>query len=355
VPTSAQSAGASNAAVNLRLDSSEFGSSGAARNGRSPEFIGASVTNVAYSFTPGPIAGTIALSTCAQSGTPTVYTCTIGLPANTYNLSVTLEHNTTAVGTGTASGIAVAPNVSTPISLTISPINAGPTLAVSGATTQFYVDGHAQTISTTLNELDPAGNIITTFYGPVTNYPTLTVTDGGGTTGASIGTPSYSVVPATQAGSTDSIGYNGTGVNATSLTLSVSDGTNTSNTVTIPYVSATTSAPSVQFATTGAGGAQTVTFAEAASSGGSASFDTSVTSGTTCSPSDVTFSPTVTGGTNALTAGALTYTLTASDVTFTQCAFTLTSVKDPNLTVTVAVKPSGGAGVIISSTTRETR
>jgi hypothetical protein len=351
VPTSAQHVDTTNAAVSLRLDSSQFGTSSTARSGRSPEFIGASVNTVAYSFTPGPIAGSLTLSTCAQSGTPTVYTCTIGLPANTYNLTVTLKNGATAVGTGTATGIAIAPNATTPVSMTISPINAGPALAISGATSQFYVDGQPQTIATTLNELDPAGNVITTFYGPVTNYPTLTLSDSNGTTGVTLngGTVAFSTPPSTQAGGSASIAYNGVGVNATSLALSVTDGTTSSNTVTIPYISTSLTGNPVAFATTGAGGAQSFTFAEVASTGGTPTFDTSITSGTTCLPASVTSNPPITGGTNALTAGAITYTLTATSITFAQCTITLTSVKDPNLTTTVTVKPSGGAGVTISS------
>ncbi len=342
---------ATNSTVSLQLDVSRFQQ--ASTRGRSPQFIGASVNNVAYSFTPGPIAGTIALSTCAQSGTPTVYTCTIGLPANTYNATITLEHGATAVGTGSATGIAISPSTTTPVSININPINAGPAIAIATTPTQFYVDGHAQSFTATVNELDPAGNIITTFYGPVSNYPTLTFNGTGGTAGVTLnGGNTISAAPSAQAGNAAAtVAYNGTSANANSLGVTVSDGTTPSNTITIPYVTLTPSTASLQFATTGAGGALTLTMTEAASTGGVATLDTQVKSTTTCSSTDVTivpavaFSPTTT--TSALTAGAITYTLTANDVTFAQCSFTTTSVLDPNLTTTVAVKPSGGAGVIV--------
>jgi hypothetical protein len=360
VPTSASHVDTPNAAVSLRLDASQFEHSSTARNGRSPSFIGTSVTQLAYSFTPGPIAATIALSTCAvQTGPPKVYTCTIGLPANTYAVTLTLENGATPIGTGSATGIAVAPNATTPLSVNINPINSGPTLAVTGSPSQFYVDGHAQTISTSLNELDPAGNIISTYYGPVSNFPTLTLSDSGGTTGVTLngGTTTFATVPSTQAGLSASIAYNGSGANATSLGLSVSDGTTPSNTVTIPYISLGASAGSIQFVSTGAGGALTATFSETSSTGGSPVLDTVYTNTTTCAVADVVISPFVTSSLavppltnqNPTTAGAITYTFTANDVTFSPCTMTVVSANDPNLSATLTIKPSGGAGVIISS------
>jgi hypothetical protein len=325
----------------------------AARNSRAPQYIGTDVTNVVYSFTPGPINGNILLSTCAHAGTPVVYTCTIGVPANTYALTISLDQGGTPVGTGSATGIAVAPSVVTALSLQINPVNSGPVIAANGtpAQTQFYVDNHAQTITTTLNEDDPAGDVISTFYGPVTNYPTLTLSDGAGNTGITLngGTTTFSTAPAAQTGNSATVAYNGSAVNATSLTLSVSDGLgHTSNTVTIPYITMTNNvAGNIQFAGTGGGNAQTLHITESQSTNGTATFDANVSSVTTCSPVDVSIVPAITGSTTPMAGGLTSFTLTANDITFSPCTVTITSVNDPNLKTTVTLSPSGGASITV--------
>jgi hypothetical protein len=346
-----------NAAVGIQLSIPQSASTAANQGLRRSQYIGSNVNNVAYSFTPGPIAGTIALSTCAQSGTPTVYTCTIGLPANTYNVTITLENGSTAVGSGTATGIAVSPNTTTPVSINITPINSAPLVAIAaGQPTQFYVDGHAQTIGTNVNELDPAGDIITTFYGPVSNYPTLTLSDANGTTGITLngGVVTFPTVPSAQTGNAATIAYNGAGVNATSLAVKASDGTTTSPTVTIPYISLANNAAGSAIGFSGLGGGNSIllTVTESASTGGTPSVDTQFTNTTTCSSTDVTFSPAVpltpNSGTNTVAGGVLTYTLTANDTNWvtTPCTVTVSSVKDPNLKTVVTISAPAGAGII---------
>jgi hypothetical protein len=326
--------------------------SSSSRNGRSPQYIGAGITSVGYSFTPGPINGSIALSNCAQSGSPTVYTCMVGVPANTYALTVTLNAGATVIGTGSASNVAVAPSTSTPVSINITPVLGGPAIALSGSPTQFYIDGHAQTVTASMNELDPIGNVITTYYGPVSNFPTLTLTDSGGTTGVTLnaGTTTFSTVPATQHGGiAATIAYSGA-ANTSSLALQVGDGAHNSS-VSIPFLSLTNSAAGnvvpneVIFGGIGAGHTVTVTVTESATTGGAATLDTGVTGVTTCSPTDVTFSPSVTGVTNPMTAGVVNYIATANDSSFTSCTLTATSNNDSNLSTTVTFLPSGSAQV----------
>lgn len=326
--------GAQPGVASLQIDASQ-----AQSTERSPKFVGASVNTVAYSFTPGPITGSVALSSCPESGS--VYTCTVSLVPNTYALTVTLEHNSTAVGSASATGIVVTAGATTPVTLTVSPVNTGPSLSVP-ANSQFYVDGTSQTITAAVNELDPAGDIISTYFGPVTNWPTLTLT-GGGTTGVTIngGTGTISTPPSAQTGDTVPLVYNGTGVDASSFTLKVSDGTTTTPTIALPFISLTGNMTSYNFTQSGAAGSVNLTFTESASTGGSPVFDTKVFSSTTCGNS-VTFTPALVGAGpgNPLTADAITINAAATGAGGT-CTLYVASPQDPNLVDQVTLTSSG--------------
>ena len=329
-------------AVRVEIDASQLQA-----NGRAAKFVGASVDTVAYSFSPGPITGTLALSSCPATGTPAVYTCTIGLPDNTYSLSLTLKKGSTAVGTATYPSIVVTGSQTTTILATVSPVNSGPTLAINnGQATQFYADGTTQTIATTLNELDPVGNIISTFYGPVLNYPTLTITPGGGTAGVTVngGALSVATAPTTQAGGSANLVYNGTSLNSSSFTIKASDGATSTQTITVPFVKLTASTPSVQMS--GIGGTTNVTFTEAATTGGT--LDTTVSSSSTCANA-ASFSPGLVtlGSGNALTANAITFTITALSSSPAVCTLTVASFIHPTLTSSVTINLPAAAGVTI--------
>ena len=334
---------------------------------RSAKFIGTNVDTVAYSFTPGPINGTLAIPAgcTTNAGPPVSYTCTIALAPNTYNLTITLKHGATSVGTGNAVGIIVASGATTPAAVNVAPILATnvPALSVTEAQpTQFYLDGNAQTINLTANELDAAGDIITTFYGPVGNWQTLTWANSGGTT--NVGLPaSIAAAPAIQAGSNaEGVTFTGVGPNASSLTVTLSDGVNTSSVV-LPYVSLANNsnnpAPGqITLATTGAPGAQTVLVTESttAASGG---LDATVNSTTTCGAhATITASSVTTAvpGANQLTIaganGTVTYTVQAVDATIANCNLVVTSAQDANLKNTIQINFPGAAGVGVNSHSR---
>lgn len=247
--------------VTLKIDAPiNLGPSNSKR--RSPKFIGAGVDTITYSFTPGPVAGSFswnsgtmtfsgAAGACTTNypATPYTFQCPVTLAPGTYSLALTLSQGATVLGTGNAGGILVSPGQSTPTAVNVNPITAGPALSIQGApsppylnTTQFYNDNNPQAVELTANELDPAGDIITTFYGQVGVgiYPTLSFTDAGGTTGVSLppnisfAAPPYA--PTAQGGNIDqTLTYQGYG-SATSLSVMLNDGTTTQS-VTLPYVS----------------------------------------------------------------------------------------------------------------------
>jgi hypothetical protein len=337
-------------AVALQIDTSHLQSSG-----RSTQFIGASADTVGYSFTPGPITGTLVLNSCPHAGTPTSYTCTIGLPPNTYSLALTLQKGATVIGNGSATGIAIAPSTTTAASISVNPINSAVTMAINALQpTQFYTDNFAtpQTITTTVNELDPVGDIATTFYGPVSNYPTLAFSATAGGTGVTL-PASISTPPSAQAGNTAiNVQYNGAGVNASSLGLKVSDGT-TNASLTIPFITIAPSAASVSITTVG--GNTTATITESATS--AATIDAKFDSSTNCT-THATFSPTLGTGTSGngtsptTTSGAVTYTITAVDDTIASCTMTIASQQDSHLATTVTINFPGNSGVHITSKAR---
>ena len=315
----------------IRIDAGGLSSQSSSR--RTPDYVGTNVDTVAYSFSPGPITGSVALNTCPALGSPATYTCTISVPPNVYSLTITLKKAAVAVGTGTAASVTVLPSQTTPVSVTVTPVNQGPALSVP-AGSQFYVDGHTQTITSTANELDPVGDVITTFYGPVSNYPTLTFS-GTNATGVTLnGGNTITTVPTAQTGGTAPIVYNGLGANASSLVAKLSDGNaGTAVTVTIPYLSLAYSASPVQLT---ASGAQSFTVTENATAGGAVTYDTTFNSSNTCG-THVTFNPALLAQFNALTAHALTVNATAVDSGMTSCTVTLTSAQDTNLSTTVTL------------------
>jgi hypothetical protein len=322
----------------IRIDAGGLGS---LSSSRAPQFVGTNVNTVAYVFSPGNITGSVALNTCPALGTPPTYTCTISVPPNVYALTITLKQGAVAVGSGSATGVTVLPSQTTPVAVTVTPVNQGPALSVP-AGSQFYVDGHTQTITSTANELDPVGDVITTYYGPVSNYPTLTFS-GTNATGVTFnGGNTITVVPAAQAGGTAPIAYNGSGANASSLVAKLSDGNvATAVTVTIPYLSLAYSASPVQLT---ASGSQAFTVTENATAGGTATYDTTFNAATTCG-THVTFNPALLAQFNALTAHALTVNATAVDSGITSCTVTLTSAQDTNLSTTVTLLLPSGLGI----------
>jgi hypothetical protein len=331
-------------------------------NRRSPDYIGTNVNTIAYSFTPGPITGQFTgsggvFTGCTASGMPVVQTCNVALAPGTYALTVTLKNGATVVGSGTAAGIVINSGAVTGAPVNIQPIASGPSLSIPSGATQFYNDGHAQTITMTGNELDPAGDIITTYYGPVAALPAYTYTlTGGASATTGITAPANIAVntpPTIQAGyNAESLMYTGTAGNTTSLGVTLSDGTSTSS-VTVPYVSlsnnaANPSANNITFSATGVGGAQTFTVTEttSAASGG---LDTTVTS-TSPTPcgAHATFTPAL-AATNPLNiagpSGTITYSVVAVDALISTCTVKVASNQDPNLATTVTINFPGTAGV----------
>jgi hypothetical protein len=330
---------------------------------RSPKFIGTNVNTIAYTITPGPISGTFTetspgvFSGCTAAGMPTVQTCDITLAPGTYALTVTLKENSTAVGSGNAGGILVTSGNVTSQAISINPVNSTPALSIPGSPTQFYNDGQAQTIALTENELDPISDIITTAYGPVGNYPVLTLTDSGGTTGVTLpaSNPITNVPPSAVGGYTGEVlGYTGMAGNTTTLHVSLSDGTSTSA-VSVPYVSiANNAAGSLTFSALGAPGAQTVTVTESTSAA-SGGLDSNFTSsdGGTCTGL-ATFSPAL-GSDPTSVAGpsaSVTYTVTATSASTPSCTLNVASVNDPFLTTAITIHFPGTIGVGVGSHSR---
>jgi hypothetical protein len=350
--------------IALHIGGTAIGSSSSAR--RSPDYIGTNVNTIAYTITPGPISGTFTgsgtvFSGCTAMGSPVTQVCNITIAPGTYAITVTLKQGSTVVGSGTAMGLVVNSGMTTPAAVSINPVNANPTLSIPNSPFQFYNDGQPQNIQLTANELDPAGDIITTYYGPVGNYPTLSFTDSGGTTG--VGLPATIMAAPGMAAQTGNVNqtltYNGTAGNTTSLGVTLSDGTSTSS-VTVPFVRLANnannpSAGQITFSGIGAPNALTVTVTEttSAASGGLDAHFTSASAMTPCG-GHATFSPAL--GSNA-TSGAgpnvgVTYTITAVDANLTTCELDVASVNDPNLTTPITINFPGTIGTTVSSHNR---
>jgi hypothetical protein len=329
---------------------------------RSPNYIGTNVTTIDYTLLPGPISGSFANSGpqtftgCSAAGSPVVQTCDVIVGPGTYSLTVTLKQGSTVVGSGTTAGIVVTSGNVAAAPVSIDPVNSAPALSIPGTPTTFYNDGTLQTIDLTENELDPAGDIITTYYGPVGNYPTLTLTDSGGTTNVTLPATPISVAPAVQGGNiSQALTYTGVG-NATSLSLSLSDGTSTSQVV-VPFISIANTAynptpGNVTFSGIGPVNTQQVTVTESttAASGG---LDTTFGSSSSIAPcgTDASFSPGL--GANATNiagpSASVTYTITANDTAITTCELDVASSNDPALTTAITLNFPGSVGVGVTS------
>jgi hypothetical protein len=334
---------------------------------RSPNYIGTNVTTIAYTFLPGPITGSFAntgpqtFSGCVASGVPVVQTCNVIAGPGTYSLTVTLKQGGVVVGSGTASGIVVTSGSMVAAPVSINPVNSAPTLSIPNAPTAFYNDGQMQNISLTENELDPAGDIITTYYGPVGNYPTLTLTDSGGTANVTLPVSNpIMAAPSAQGGNTGQVlTYTGAGNAATSLTVSLSDGVSSSQVV-IPYISLANNANNptpgnVTFAGIGASNTQQVTVTESTSAA-SGGLDTNLVSSSSLMAcgAHATFSPAL--GTNATSiagpTASVTYTITAVDTAITTCELDVASPNDPFLTTPITLNFPGSVGVGVTGHSR---
>jgi hypothetical protein len=346
--------------VNVALDTSLLRS---AQNSsrRGAQFVGASVNDIHYAFTggsapfgdvtinpaapcPGPAGPNVTCS--GNAGTGVTYTASIAAPPGTYGLTLTLKNGSTALGSGSYINALSAPvntftissGTTLPIAISIVPILAGPALAIeNGQATDFFMEGHTQSIAMSANELDPVGNIISTYYGPVTDWQTLTLslTPLSGTNGVSFigGSSTILAPPSAPTGSTVVVQYNGTSANTSNLVVGLTDGTNAPVSVSIPYVSMSTTAPGN--ALTFSSGSINTTVTETATSGSIP--DTSFVGSTTCSPSNVT----VTSGgqplgLNGIVAGVGSYTVQYVAGTGS-CSFTVSSFADSNLKEVITV------------------
>ena len=250
------------------------------------------------------------------------------------------------LGTGTASNIVVASGATTAVSVNVNPVNSAPTLALAAGTQQFYLDGTSQTLTANVNERDPANDIISTAFGPVGNWSTLTPAGTGGTAGVTLFAP-LAAAPSAATGGTGTITYNGTSANVSSLSVKVSDGTTTSSAISIPFVTLTNNAPNatVTFQTLGVPGQLTITFTEATTSAGSPGLDTQFSNTSSCNGA-ASFTP------GSVSNGAITYTIVANNngpslATPGQCTMTVASLNDSNLKSQITIFLGGAVAVSI--------
>lgn len=248
--------------VSITLDRSSVGSSSLKRNAK---FVAASVNDVSYAFVNGSNV-TVASGDVALSGSNCVNNvCTISIsaPVGTYTLNLTLKDSGIAVGSGSSS-ITVSLGGTNSAAVTINPIltggSAGPSITVPTTGSVFFVDTEAtQTVAATVNELDPVGDIICGTTKSVQNWPGITVSASGSTSGVSIPSPTVSTPPGCPGGSGNvAIDYQKTQplsvvvghshalsvALGSSVMITASDGTS-SNSVTIPFVSLSNSQTSV--------------------------------------------------------------------------------------------------------------
>jgi hypothetical protein len=234
--------------VSITLDRSSVGSSSLKRNAK---FVAASVNDVSYAFVNGSnvtvASGDVALnsSNCVSS----VCTITIAaVPVGTYTLNLTLKDSGIAVGSGSSS-ITVALGGTNNATVTISPIltsgSAGPSISIPSSPPVFYVDNEStQTLSATVNELDPVGDIICGSTKSVPIWPVITVSASGSVSGLSIPSPTVSTPPTCPGASGNvAITYSKQdhpSPTVTSVAISATDGT-TTRSVTIPFISLSTS------------------------------------------------------------------------------------------------------------------
>ena len=334
VPSSGSLATESKATMNLQIDATQLQSLG-----RKAKFIGASVDTIAWSFAPGPVTGSFNISNCGNggnNGSGSTYTCPIPVTPGAYTgFTITLQQGATPVGSGVGGAITITGGAVTNAAVQISPINQAPGLTLGpGQPTTFFMDGHAQSIAFSANELDPVGNIITTYYGPITNWVNLSFGDSGGTAGATLPT-TIQAPPSLQAGNTVLIQYDGVSANGSNLIVTLSDGAHNTN-VSIPYVSMSPSPGALNLP-----GSASTTMNETITAGTVP--DTTFTSSWNCPSNAVGITAPVSGlGSNNVNRvgsnGTVLYTFTAlHNGTPGACTLTVSSGLDGNLTKTVTI------------------
>jgi hypothetical protein len=334
--------------VRVSLDTSALQT--AMNHRRGAQFVGASVNDIHYAFSGGTAPfGDIPLSSCASSvngGSGITYTCTIAALPGVYGLTLTLKNGATVLGSGTYINAMSAPvntftvtaGTTLPIAIAITPVLAGPTLSIeNGQATDFFIEGHVQSIAIAANELDPVGNIISTYYGPVPNWLTLTLSATGGNAGVTFvgGNTTILAPPSQPSGNTTVIQYDGVSANLASLNLGISDGVNSATGIVVPFVSMST--PSNTMTVTSGSANTTVT--ESITSGTVP--DANFVGSTTCSAANVL----ITSSGNALALNAVTVSGTTGVGHYTvayasgagSCNFTIASQADSHLSEVITV------------------
>jgi hypothetical protein len=344
--TGANAASTPQSLVSVSLDTSRLTTSQVRNGRRGAQFVGAldvASGNLNFAFTGGANpTGTIPLSGCAPSGNTgmgVTYTCTIVAAAATYSgLTLSLSQGSTTVANGSYVG-APFTLVSGPppaaITVVMAPVLAGPALSIiNGQAIAWYMENHIQSISLAANEVDPIGNVITTYYGPVSNWLPLTLTLGGSSAGVTFvgGATTIPAAPSAAAGSTEVIEFNGTSSNLSTMTLTLSDNVNPNATVSVPYVSMTTTLGAINVT----GGNVNVTVTEMTTSGTVP--DANFVSSSNCG-ANIAVLPGL--GLNAITAsgttGAVTYSVQHSGGASGSCTLTVASYNDSNLNEQIAV------------------
>jgi hypothetical protein len=342
-------------------------------NRRAPDFIGTNVTAIGYTFSGGaggPISGTFSSTSpgvftgCSSNApaTPVVQTCNVGLAPGTYTVAITLKQGANTIGTGSSGSVSVSSGAIAAFTVDVNPVNFAPALSIPGTTKQFYNDGTAlQTIDLAENETDQAGDIITTYYGPVSNYPSLVLTATAGTTanvtlpGGTLGVttaPTISTAPTLQPGyTTEPLKFAASGGAGTvSLALQLSDGSTTSS-ITVPFVSLANNG-NITFSGIGSGNPQSfiVTESTTASSGG---LDTTFNSSSNCG-AHANFTPTL-GANTVVPSGSTvsqSYSAYAVDTGTSTCTVTVTSAEDPSLTTSIVLNFPGTGAIGVNSHSR---
>lgn len=309
-------------AVSVKLDMGEFATS----IKRNPKFVGANIDQVTFDFHPS--SGSDTTGTFAfPSGCPSD-TCTLLVAPGTYTLTISLDalisSTQTAIGSGTATGVSVVAGASNSVIVTISPVLSGPNITVSP--THFFVDGqNNQTATATVEELDPAGNIIYGSASIVPNWSTLTLSDDSTST-ITLSPMSIASPPATASGNTVTITYNGQFPGEQNLHVTVADGSSNHAQVTIPFVSLSASPSTVTIIGLGISNGVFTAVTEANNVDTSA-FAENNTCGIHASVLQQPFS-----------GGVQTFEVVGVDTGITSCAMTIASSTDSHLTVTIPIE-----------------
>jgi hypothetical protein len=240
------------------------------------------------------------------------------------------------INAGTGNTFMITMGATTPIAITIAPQLAGPALGIeTGQAIAFFKEGHNQSIFLAANELDPVGDIITTYYGPVSDWLPLTLSLTNGTSGVSFvgGTNQILAAPSAPTGSAIGVQYDGVSNNAVGLTVNMNDTVNPSATLTIPFVfmSASTN-PGNAINVHGTNVNVTVTESITAGTVPDANFISS----SNCPLAHVAIAPLV--GVNPVTpTGFVTYSVTGDASGAGTCNFSVSSFMDSNLTESITV------------------